>query len=371
MKSYNHIFEQIISKDNLERAIERSSLGKRDRRDVKYCLAHKEEIANRLQYLLLTNQFVPPKHPVKEINDGVKQKKRRIVCPAYQYEQIIHHAIVQVISPIFEKSLYQYSCASIPGRGIHMAKKYIERFIKKNSQESKYALKIDVYHFFPSIDHAILKAMLSSKFHDKRFLRLMDIILDNYHEWRGRGLPIGFYTSQWLANWYLADLDYYIKQNLHAACYARYNDDIIIFGSNKHRLHGLRRQIESYLLHKKSLMLNNKWQVFRLASRPLDFAGFRFHKDGHVTMRRTIMLRATRKARKMNAHGRRLTWYTASQMMCYLAWLKSCDVYGVYLKWIKPYVSKRALRHCISHHMRKLNNEITNKLESISLTSAA
>lgn len=367
MKSYNHIFERIISKENIEKAILRSSLGKRDRKDVKYCLENIDTVSNYIQYLLLTNRFVPPHHELKEINDGVRQKKRKIVCPAYRYEQIIHHAIVQVIAPIFEKSLYPYSCASIPGRGVHLAKKYIEKNIRKHPDKVKYVLKMDIYHFFPTIDHATLKKMLSEKFHDERFLKLMDVILGNYTDWKNRGLPIGFYTSQWLANWYLVDLDYYIKQELEAFVYVRYNDDIVILGNNKHVLHGMRRKIEAYLAHDKKLMVNNKWQVFPLDKRALDFAGYRFHKDGHTSLRRTIMLRATRKAKKMD----HVTWYNASQMLCYLAWLKSCDTYGIYCNWVKPYVSKKTLRRCISNHSRRINNEHESELAFVSLARAS
>lgn len=352
MKSYNHLMEELVSDDNLDGAIMTSSLGKRDRKDVKYCLTHKEKVKRRVRFLLWNGYYVPPNHPKKEINDGIKMKKRKIVCPSYMYEQIVHHAIVKVISPIIKKSLYEYSCASIPGRGVHLGKKYIERFTRKHPEKCKYVLKMDVYHFFPSIDHRILKAKIRKTFHDDKFCKLLETILDNYNDRTNRGLPIGFYTSQWLANWYLSPLDHYIKEVLRADCYVRYNDDMVIFGNNKKRLHGFRRQIESYLLHELGLRLKPNWQVFRFDSRPLDFMGFRFHPD-KTTLRRTILLRATRKARSFK--DKKVTWYTASQMLCYLAWLKTTNTYAIFLRYVKPYVSKRDLRKCISRHGRRMN----------------
>lgn len=353
MKSYNHIMEQIVSYENISKAIDRSSLGKRKKKDVRYCLTHKDKVIKRVQEILLSGTFKPPKHKLREINDGIKQKKRVIAQPFYMYEQIIHHAIVQVISPHIERSSYIYSCGSMPGRGATHGKKYLEKFIKKHPKDCKYVLKLDIHHYFQSIDHDILMDMIRKKYHDERFCDLMYRIIDNYHDERGRGLPIGFYTSQWIANWYLQDVDFYIKHDLGAVCYVRYMDDLVILGRNKKVLHDMRRKIELYLLKHKNLYINNKWQVFRLKERPLDFMGFRFHRT-HTTLRRTIMLRATRKARRMS----HVTWYNSCQMISYLGWFKHCNVYGIYKEWIKPHISARALKKRLSTYQRRLNCEI-------------
>lgn len=349
MQSYNHIIEQIVSDDNLLKAIHRSSKGKRDRKEVRWCLSNTETVIKWIRYIIVNELFVPPGHTPREINDGIRQKKRIIIQPNYKYEQIIHHAIVQVIAPHIEKSSYRYSCGSMPNRGGTFGKKYLEKYIRKHPKKCKYVLKMDIHHFFESIDHDILMDMIKKKYHDEKFQRLMERII----RLGGDGLPIGFYTSQWLANWYLQDLDYYIKQECMADCYVRYADDMVIIGNNKKKLHKMRKMISDFLEKRLHLKLNGKWQVFKLESRAIDFMGFRFYKD-KTTLRRSIMLRATRKAKKMG----HITWYNSTQMLSYLGWFNHTDTYGLYLERIKPYVTKRKLRKCISAHQRRLNNDI-------------
>ena len=98
MKSYNHLFEKLISYENLSEAIEKSSLGKRERREVKKVLEHKDEYIKRLQYLLINKKLKIRKHEAVKINDGIISKIRLIIKPDYVYEQILHHAIVQVLT---------------------------------------------------------------------------------------------------------------------------------------------------------------------------------------------------------------------------------------------------------------------------------
>ena len=347
MKSYNHIIEKIISDDNLAKAIRRSSRGKKKRGDVRWCLANQETVIKKVREMILNETFEPPKHKPKEINDGIKLKKRIIVQPHYLYEQIIHHAIVQIIAPHIEQSSYLYSCGSMPKRGGTHGKKCLEKFIRNNPKHSKYVLKMDIHHFFASIDHDVLMNMIRNRYHDEKFCRLMEKIIRS----GGKGLPIGYYTSQWLANWYLEGLDYFIKQECGAKCYVRYMDDMIVLGNNKKKLHETRRKVSEYL-KSINLLLNGKWQVFRLKSRDIDFMGFRFFTD-RVTLRKTILLRATRKANRT----KHLTWYNACQMLSYLGWFKHADCYSVYLTWIKPHVSARKLKKRISVYQRRLNHE--------------
>lgn len=348
MKSYNHIIDKIVSYDNLEKALNRSSKGKKNRKDVRWCLAHKETVIKEIQKMILNETFVPPKHTPKEINDGIVRKKRTIIQPHYKYEQIIHHAIVQVISPDIERSSYRYSCGSMPGRGATFGKKYIEKYIRENPSKCKYVLKMDIHHYFESIDHDIIIGMIRKKYHDEKFCRLMEKIIRSES-----GLPIGYYTSQWLANWYLQGLDYFIKQECGAKCYVRYMDDMVIIGSNKKELHKTREKVAEYLKERLNLELKDNWQVFQLKNRFIDFMGFRFYRY-RTTLRRTIFFRAVRKAKRLS----HLTWYNACQMLSYLGWFAHTQCYTAYLKWIKPYVSARKLKKRISVHQRRVNDEI-------------
>ena len=227
---------------------------------------------------------------------------------------------------------------------------------------------MDIHHFFDSIPHDILKRMLTRKIHDERMLELLFKILDVTEV----GLPLGFYTSQWLSNWFLQGLDHFIKEQLHAVHYARYMDDMVIFGSNKKVLHQIRLAISEYMASELGLSLKGDWQVFRFSytvngedkGRPLDFMGFQFYRNRTV-LRKSIMLKATRKARKIHKkpyQGRKPTVHDYRQMMSYLGWIDCTDTYGMYLKHIKPMINfqkmKRYVSHCDMRNDRRIYEQL-------------
>lgn len=139
------------------------------------------------------------------------------------------------IQPVIMKGMYAYSCGSIPGRGAHYGQIHIENFIKRNPIKCDYVLKMDIHHYFQSISHEKLIGLIEKTFpKDKKFINLMTKIIQNNCDTPGRGIPIGFYISQWLANWYLQGLDHYITEQLHAPCYVRYMDDMVIFSNSSY-----------------------------------------------------------------------------------------------------------------------------------------
>lgn len=164
-----------------------------------------------IQYSVITDNFVPPEHQPIEIQDGPKGKIRQIIRPQFHIEQIIHHSLVRVLEPIFMKKMYYYSAASIPKRGTHFLRKHIEHAIKFDSQNTKYCLKMDIRKFFQSIPHRKLKTMLKEDVRDDTVRKLLFKVIDSVEE----GLPLGFYTSQWLANYYLQPIDHYIREKIY------------------------------------------------------------------------------------------------------------------------------------------------------------
>lgn len=372
MKSYNHLFEKLISNENIKTAIIKSSKRKRRRSDVKRVLQNEDNYIKKIQKLLTEQTYVIKKHNAVKIYDGSSKKARLIVQPKYVYEQIIHHAAVQVLQPIFMKGMYEYSCGSIPNRGGHYGKRYIEKFIKKNNNsEIKYCLKIDIRHYYQNIDINIMKQKLRRIIHDERMLYVLDLILDsNIAMFEGEeinmGLPIGYYTSQWFANFFLQDFDHFVKEKLHAKCYVRYVDDIILFGSNKKKLHNDFIEIKKFL-EQLNLEIKPNWQIFKFdyigkdgkrKGRPLDYMGFKFYRD-KTTLRRSIMLKATRKAKRIYKKGN-FTWFDSSQILSYMGWFKHTDTYNVYLKFIKPFVCVEACRKLLSQKQKIINKEESN-----------
>lgn len=367
MKSYNHLFEELISYDNLHQAIINSAKRKRGREDVQRVLSNPDKYIKKIQKMLIERTCKVEKHKAVAIYDGTSKKTRLIIQPKYLYEQILQHAVVQVLKPIFMKGMYQFSCGSIPDRGGHYGKRYIEKFIKQNNNsEIKYVLKMDIRRYYQSVDVEILKEKFKKIIHDEKMLYAINLILDsNMAEHEGEqvnmGLPIGFYTSQWFANWFLQDFDHLIKEQLHIKCYVRYIDDIVLFAKNKKELHKDFKIIEKYLSG-LNLVIKDNWQVFKFVytdskdneiGRPLDFMGFKFYRN-RTTLRRSIMLKATRKALKMKSKEK-INWYDASQFMSYMGWFACTDTHNIYLKRIQPCVNINACKRLLSKRQKRIN----------------
>ena len=259
MRSFRINQEEMLSHDSVERSFLKPSRGKRNRADVKKVLDNLEEEIENVQEMLQRGTFVPSKHPMVRINEKNYLKERTIVKPNFKYEQVVHHVVVQAIRPGIEKGMYPFVLGSIPGRGQHMGARQITKWIRNDVPNTKYVLKMDIRHFFESVDHAVLKEWLHTKFRDKYILELLFLIIDAIEI----GLPLGFYTSQWFANFLLQPLDHYIKEELHVKYMTRYMDDIVCFGRNKKELHKVRIAISNYLEKELHLELKGNWQVFR------------------------------------------------------------------------------------------------------------
>lgn len=372
MKTYNHLFERFISTDNyclaVKNATKHKGGAKRKFRRAKYYKDNAEELMPSLLYY--ASHFKSARHTPKLIYDGIRRKQRYIIVPTMS-EQVIHHMAVNILKPIFMSTMYEHSYGSIPNRGGHLAKRRIEKWISNNDRNMKYCLKMDIKKFFDSVPHDILKLKLANLIHDKRFLDLMYAIVDTTDV----GLPLGFYTSQWLANWYLTGLDHYIKENLGAKYYVRYMDDMVIFGANKRELHKMRLAIDNYLRTNLGLELKANWQVYLFdyvkkdgthIGRDLDFMGFRFYCD-RTTLRKSIMLKASRKARKVCRKPKK-SIYDCRQMLAYLGWIDCTDTYTMYKHHIKPFVSFRQLKQRESHNARKRGKALCGKKQRTVIT---
>lgn len=336
MKSYNHLYEKFLSDDNYYDAVHNATKhkgGKRKKyRKAQYYKRNKEKLKPEL--LDYAAHFHNDKHIPQEINDGIRRKKRIILVPTMR-EQIVHHMIINVLKPIIMRPMYYHSYGSVPDRGATKGRKRksttkggkeaVEKFIRNNPKDCRYCLKIDIQKFFDSVPHDKLKARFAKIIHDERFLDIINTVIDAVPG--NVGIPIGFYTSQWFANFYLTPLDHYIKEELHVKAYYRYMDDMVLFGSNKRELHAVFDAINAYLHRELGLDINHKWQLFRfnytkksgkVVGRQLDFMGFQFYRNRTI-LRKALMIRATRKAKRICKKGRNRTAYDCRQMLSYLS----------------------------------------------------
>lgn len=226
MKSYNHLYEKTISETNRRYALSQAKHSKRFRKIMKH--RHMSDDAAVEQSLDWIVNYENAEHVPVYIYDGITRKERTIIVPTME-ELLVQHCIVNAMKPMFCKGMYEHSYASLPGRGAHKGKQVIEKWIRTDPKNCKYVLKMDIRHFFDTIPHDRLKAKLKKTVHDEKMLELLFRIIDVTEV----GIPLGFYTSQWLSNWYLQGLDHFIKEQLCAVHYMRYMDDMVIFGSNK------------------------------------------------------------------------------------------------------------------------------------------
>ena len=362
MHSYNGLFDVMITDESMTDAFKNASLRKRNRDDVRKVLSNLDWEKDNLRRILVNEELRLQKHPSCVINESNCHKEREIVKPYFKYEQVVHHLVVGQLKPIIMKGFYEYSCGSIPKRGCHYGKKHVEKWIRSYPENTTiYVLKMDIRHFFENIDHDILKSKLSKIIRDKKFLRLVFKIIDNHED----GLPLGYYTSQWFANFYLKDFDHFVKEELGAEFYIRYMDDMTIFGTDKHQLHEMRKAIEEYLGIKLHVHLKDNWQVFPLAEtrkdkhgRCLDFMGFKFYRN-YTSVRKSILFRVRRKANKIdkkNREGKPVTWKDATSMISYMGWIDKTNTYQYYLDYIKPKVIIKSMKRKVSKHHRKENN---------------
>lgn len=263
MKSFRIADDEAISHDRVQAAILKPSKGKRNRADVAKVLSDMEksiEQITKYEQDMVHGKIKPRKHSSCIINERGPHKQREILKPDYMPEQIIHHIAVDAIKDAVLHGMYIYVLGSVPGRGAHMGKKVIEKWIRTDEKNTRIIGKMDIRHFFQSVDHEILRSWIRKKIRPGEIRDLLEILIDACE----MGLPLGFYTSQWFANFLLQPLDHYIKEELHIKYMTRYMDDIVIFGSSKKEIHKAVRAIQDYLMGNFNLHMKGNWQVFRL-----------------------------------------------------------------------------------------------------------
>lgn len=364
MKTYKNLYEKYISDENILEALDGCKARTRSHDLINLMLSDSEHWIPIIRKW--AENFKSAKHVPKEIYDGISRKKRIILVPTDK-EQVIHHMLMNVFKPIAMQGLYEHAYGSIENRGPDLCKHYIERDIR-NNREIKYFLKMDIKKYYNSIDVNILIAKLKRIIKDEKYMAVLEEVI----RVQPVGLPLGFYTSQMLAQFYLKDLDRYIKESLHAHYYYRYVDDMVIHCNNKRRLHKIRKSIQEYLQTELNLKMKENFQVFRFDyigkdqahhGRDLDFLGYRFYCS-KTTLRKKIMLKATRKAKRIKKKNR-MTAYDSRQMLSYAARFDHSDTYDVYKTRIKPYVSIKRCKRKISAADKERNrrNVETNRVQ--------
>lgn len=306
MKRHSNLWSQIVDFRNIFQASQQAQKGKRFRENV---LAFNYKLESELIAIekeLISKAYVPGKYRTFQI---VEPKKRMISAAPYR-DRVVHHALCNVIVPIFERTFIYDSYANRLGFGTHKALKRFTEFLRS----SRYVFQGDIKKYFPSIDHEILKEFIRRKIKCKDTLWLVDRIIDASNQQeeineyfagddlfspyeRRRGLPIGNLTSQFFANLYLNSFDHFVKENLKATKYLRYVDDFAIFSNDKSYLQDVRLKAEELLSTIRLKIHPIKSQIFEVRH-GANFLGFRIFPD-YIRVKSENLQRARRRLRSL------------------------------------------------------------------------
>ena len=341
MKSYKNLYENIFSHETLFLAYKKARKGKTLKN---YVIEFEKDLNKNLMDLHneLKNQTYKPK-PLETFI--LRDPKTRTISKSDFRDRIIHHAIVNILEPIFEKIFIYDSCANRKGKGNLFALKRFNIFKRKVSENGKiilnkfndnnyvygYCLKCDIKHYFQEVNHEILIKIIKKKIADEKVIWLIERILNNYSNKRGSGMPLGNLTSQFFANIYLNELDYFIKHKLKAKYYLRYVDDFVILHEFKEQLEKWKEQIQTFLEENLKIELHKDKSKIIPLSRGIDFVGFRNFYYFRLLRKRNI--------RKIRA---KIKEYEKGEMD-FNAFYESFQGWNAYARWADSYKLREEL----------------------------
>ena len=262
--------DEITAFPNLLRAFRLAKQGCGNTPEVCRFFFHLEPELLRLQRELKDGAYQPGGYYYFTIHDP----KQRTIAVAPFRDRVAHHAIVGVLTPIYERRFIHDSYATRPGKGTHAAILRAQHFLRSRP----YYLKADIAQYFDSVDHEILMEILRRTLKDRALLGLLERIIRNTPV-AGKGLPIGNLTSQFLANVYLDPFDHELKDQRGIRGYLRYMDDFVLFHHSKQELLRLRKLIADDLAERFKLTLHEKVTYLNRATHGLSFLGMRIFRN--------------------------------------------------------------------------------------------
>ncbi|MBO3457467.1 RNA-directed DNA polymerase [Aetokthonos hydrillicola Thurmond2011] len=306
MKRHGNLWKDVIAFENLLTASRKAQRGKRFRDNVLSFNYNLEKELFQLQAELQSKTYNPGLYTTFRIFEP----KPRLISAAPYRDRVVHHALCNIIAPIFERTFIHDSYANRVGFGSHRALRRFTSF----ARSSRYILQCDIRKYFPSIDHEILRSLVRRKIKCRDTLWLIDNIIDASNPQepvidyfpgddllmpleRRRGLPIGNLTSQFFANVYLNSLDHFVKEQIKATKYVRYVDDFALFSDDREFLENARREIEEHLASLRLKLHPVKSQLFQ-TKHGANFVGFRILPN-RIRVRNDNLRLARRRLRKM------------------------------------------------------------------------
>ena len=269
MRRSGLLFESVANFGALLAAERRARRGKRCRPDVARFVYHLETNLLDLESELCDGSY--RMQPYRTFL--VREPKLRRICASAYRDRVVHHAVCDVLDPLFDRGLIADTFACRRGKGVHAAVQRLQALVCK----WPYALLLDVKRYFETIDHAVLKQIYRRKLKDQALLALLDGIVDHPLPGppTGKGVPIGNLTSQYFANLYLSELDHRIKDAMRLPGYVRYMDDMVVLADSKARLHHVLATITEFLGTRLCLELRPERTRLLPVTQGLPWLGFR------------------------------------------------------------------------------------------------
>ena len=373
MTGTKDLFNSICSMDNLYRAYQNAKSGKGWYKEVKQIEKRPFYYLAGLQYMLKNHLFKTSEYEIFILNEG--KKKRDVYKLPFFPDRIAQWAILQVIEPFLVANMTADTYSAIPGKGIQPivndlrgyyktkrvdGKKksvWVPSILLSDEENTRYCYKIDLHHYYQSINHEVLKQKFRKVFKDPELLWLLDEIADSintateedlielslYGEIEvdpNTGIPIGNYMSQYSGNFYLSSFDHWVKEELHVKHYYRYMDDVVIFASSKEELHEIHRKVTAYTRDYLHLNIKGNYQIFPTKVRGVDFVGYRFFGEYTLLRKSTAInfkrkMRACRKKMENNIPPTYSEWCSFNS---YKGWLGNCDSYRLFKKYMEPLI---------------------------------
>ena len=277
------IFDGIISLENLFSAWNEFKKGKEIKVDVQKFAFNLEDNIFELYNQLAGNKYQHSNYTSFYLCDP----KLRHIHKAEVKDRVLHHAMVKIIEPIFERQFIFDSYSSRKEKGTHKAIKRLKSFawrLSQNNTKIVWALKCDIKKFFDSVDHEILLDIVKKEIGNGEATDLIENITRSFETEQGKGIPLGNLTSQLFSNIYLNEFDQFIKRKLQIRHYVRYADDFIILSRDKIYLENLILKIDEFLQKKLKLQLHRKKVFIKQWRQGVDFLGYIIYPH-HIILR--------------------------------------------------------------------------------------
>lgn len=392
MKRVGDLWHKFCSIETAEEAIYKGTQNKRQDRVVVRIFGYsKNDSAHPRGSLDPAKVHAYAAELVKELETGKWQhkpgKKRNITSSGKEREieiarlrdHLVQWMAMLTIENMMIKRMYRYSCGNLPKRGIEDARKTVQKWVR--SGDCTHFVKLDIRHFYQTVNLTKLSDLLHRQIKDTRFLRVLDQIVYSSAEQETlfenpHNLAIGYYSSPWFANIYLTPLDRYITESLYkerrgkrihwVKHFMRYVDDLLLMGS-KSDLKKAIKKIKVFCRDVLNIQIKDAWEICQIGellppdekgrmklkpgTKQVDIVGYTFTRT--VTrVRAGNFLRIRRLARRVKKRLSEkgfIVLRTAQAILSRSGWFKHADSKHFTDLYITPYLNIDFIKEVVSY----------------------